>query len=69
MGFYLIVAAIYFMFFYMVNTALDKPTKVPNLVLGALVWPLTVVLLTVLGFLILVGLKADALEIVDKNDD
>lgn len=69
MGFYLTVAVIYFLFFYVVNTALDKPTKVPNLVLGALVWPLSVVLLTVLGLIIAVGLKGDALEIAEKNDD
>lgn len=69
MGIYLIVAVIYFLFFYLVNTALDKPTKLPNLLLGALVWPLSVVLLTILGLLIAVGLKGDALEIVEKNDD
>lgn len=68
MGIYLTVAALYLLFFWALNSAMEKPMRWPNVVLGALVWPVSVTLMTVMGLMIVVGLNSKAIDIVNTTD-
>ncbi|APC46108.1 hypothetical protein HYP06_gp059 [Vibrio phage vB_VspP_pVa5] len=68
MGIYLTVAALYALFFWALNSAMEKPMRWPNVLLGALLWPLSVTLMTIMGLLVVVGLNSKAIDIVNKAD-
>lgn len=69
MGIYFTIALIYVVFFWALNSYLEKPMVWPKVVLGALLWPVSVALLTTMGLLVAVGLSSETIEVVQKEDD
>ncbi|AUR87217.1 TMhelix containing protein [Vibrio phage 1.097.O._10N.286.49.B3] len=69
MGTYLVVAAIYAVVCWALVSASDKPVKWPNVALGAVLWPISLAVLVVLGLLLAIGINSESVSIVTKTKE
>ncbi|AUR82548.1 TMhelix containing protein [Vibrio phage 1.152.O._10N.222.46.E1] len=69
MGTYLIIAVIYAVVCWALSAATENPVKWPNVALGAVVWPLSLTLLVVMGLLLAIGINSESIDIVAKTKE